>query len=135
MPFLRAFSVSDVESMSTSTALLLRHFREVSFKNKNKKLQYRKPKLGSSYYFATLRCFLYTPCEIKNNQRSRSDFDVTRLSDLFFVKLLMMSTAPAKFARNAGYASQNPFNQSTLFHTICLRRVFSFLILFCMAQR
>ena len=37
------------ESISTATALVLRHFREVGFQSENKKLHYRKPKLRSSY--------------------------------------------------------------------------------------
>ena len=37
---------------------------------------------------------------------------------LSFAKLLMMSSIPVKSAVNARYASQDPFVQSTLFHTI-----------------
>ena len=50
-----------------------------------------------------------------------------RLS-LLFAKLVMMSSAPAKSAGDARYASQDPFIQSTLSHTIstpiCIRSAF-----------
>ena len=53
---------------------------------------------------------------------------------LSFAKLVMMSSAPAKSTGDARYASQDPFIQSTLFHTIstpiCIRNVFSSLFLF-----
>ena len=45
-----------------------------------------------------------------------------------FDKLVMMSSAPAKSARDARYMSQDPFIQSTLPHTIstpiCIRSGF-----------
>ena len=63
-----------------------------------------------------------------NNQRSGSAFDVTRLSLLCLV--VMMSSAPVKSAGGARYASQDPFIQSTLSHTIltpiCRVRSFCF---------
>ena len=47
---------------------------------------------------------------------------------LSFAKLVMMSSAPAKSAGDARYASQDPFIQSTLSHTIstpiCIRSAF-----------
>ena len=62
-----------------------------------------------------------------NNQRLESAFNVTRLS-LSFAKLVMMSFTPAKSAGDARYASQDPFIQSTLPHTIptpiCIRNAF-----------
>ena len=45
-----------------------------------------------------------------NNQRSGSVFVVTRLSLL--CQVVMMSSAPAKSAGDARYASQDPFIQS-----------------------
>ena len=45
---------------------------------------------------------------------------------LSFAKLVMMSSAPAKSAGDARYASQDPFIQPTFSHTIstpiCIRR-------------
>ena len=50
---------------------------------------------------------------------------------LSFAKLMMMSSAPAKSAEDAGYTSQDPFTQSTLSDTIstsiCFRSAFQFL--------
>ena len=47
---------------------------------------------------------------------------------LSFAKLVMMSPAAAKSAGDARYASQYPFNQSTLSHSIstpiCIRSAF-----------
>ena len=47
---------------------------------------------------------------------------------LSFTKLVMMSSAPVKSARDARYASQDPFMQSMLSHTIatpiCISNVF-----------
>ena len=47
---------------------------------------------------------------------------------LSFAKLAMMPSAPAKYAGDAIYASQDPFIQSALSHTIstqiCIRSAF-----------
>ena len=51
--------------------------------------------------------FLVNYLKTSNYQRLGSAFDVTRLSLL--TKLVMMSSAPAKCAWDARYASQDPF--------------------------